>query len=226
MARARNIKPSFFKSEQVADCNPYARLLFIGLWTLADRRGRLEDRPRTIKAECLPFDIEQDCHALLQELHNANLIIRYEVKGMGYIWIPNFEKHQNPHIKEGQSEIPEYKGEYSGTRLAPDLHHTSPAESLILNPESPILNPEGGASPPRGKYAFEGNVVKISYKDMEKFINQYPYINVLPTLKSLDETWTRRKEAGENVMGWFFGVTGALVNANLEQKAMRGEVKL
>lgn len=34
---------------------PYeARLLFIGLWTLADREGRLENRPKKIKMSLFP----------------------------------------------------------------------------------------------------------------------------------------------------------------------------
>jgi len=33
-----------------------ARLLYPGLWMLADREGRLEDRPLRIKAEILPYD--------------------------------------------------------------------------------------------------------------------------------------------------------------------------
>ena len=36
MARTRSIKPSFFKNEYLAECEPMARLLFVGLWTLAD----------------------------------------------------------------------------------------------------------------------------------------------------------------------------------------------
>ena len=39
MSRSRNIKPGFFKNEHLAECQPLARLLFIGLWTLADREG-------------------------------------------------------------------------------------------------------------------------------------------------------------------------------------------
>ena len=37
MARARNIKPGFFTNDVLADCDPLARLLFAGLWTVADR---------------------------------------------------------------------------------------------------------------------------------------------------------------------------------------------
>lgn len=56
MARSRNIKPAFFFNEQLAEVAPLGRLLFIGLWTIADREGRLEDRPRKIKAEVLAYD--------------------------------------------------------------------------------------------------------------------------------------------------------------------------
>ena len=56
MARARNIKPGFFKNEELAECSLAARLCFPGLWLLADREGRLEDRPKRIKGELFPFD--------------------------------------------------------------------------------------------------------------------------------------------------------------------------
>ena len=46
MARSRNIKPSFFMNEDIIELPYEARLLFIGLWTLADREGRLENRPK------------------------------------------------------------------------------------------------------------------------------------------------------------------------------------
>ena len=54
--RARNIKPGFFKNEALADCDLQARLLFVGLWCMADREGRMEYRPKRIKIEVLPYD--------------------------------------------------------------------------------------------------------------------------------------------------------------------------
>ena len=83
-----------------------ARLLFIGLWTIADREGKLEDRPKRIKIEILPWD-KCDVNALLQELHGQGLIMRYEVNGDKYILIPNFIKHQNPHQKEVSRGLPD-----------------------------------------------------------------------------------------------------------------------
>src|SRR5262245_4448792 len=56
MARARLLKPGFFTNEDLVELPPAARLLFAGLWTLADREGRLEDRPKRIKLAVLPYD--------------------------------------------------------------------------------------------------------------------------------------------------------------------------
>lgn len=132
MARARNIKPSFFSNELLGECQPLARLLFAGLWCWADRSGRLEERPARLKAEILPYD-NCDVGRLLAELANRHFIVRYEVAGCKYIQITKFNLHQNPHVKERASTIP-----------APGLHHTSPADSLIRIPSSGFLIPESG----------------------------------------------------------------------------------
>lgn len=107
MARSRNIKPGFFTNDELAECSPYARILFAGLWTIADKEGRLDDRPKKVKALVLPFD-NVDCDELLQQLHDRKFIQRYQVQDGAYIQITNWKKHQNPHCKEAPSEIPEY----------------------------------------------------------------------------------------------------------------------
>ena len=83
MARIRSIKPGFFVDDELAETSPLARLLFVGLWTVADCKGRLEDRPKRLKVEILPFD---DCSVddLLNELVESGHIIRYAVDGRGY----------------------------------------------------------------------------------------------------------------------------------------------
>ncbi len=103
--RARNIKPGFFKNEDLAEVDPLGRLLFAGLWCLADREGRLEDRPRKIKAEVLPYD-DCDVEGLLEELHRRGFIRRYQAAGRFLIAIPAFTAHQNPHHREAPSRLP------------------------------------------------------------------------------------------------------------------------
>lgn len=105
MGRTRSIRPGFFLNEKLAEVEPLGRLLFAGLWTIADRRGRLEDRPRRIKAELLPYD-DCDVDNLLNELSTGGFIHRYIVNGERYIEIVNFEKHQHCPGSEAESTIP------------------------------------------------------------------------------------------------------------------------
>ncbi len=103
--RARNVKPGLFTNELLAEVPPVGRLLFIGLWCLADREGRLEDRPKRIKVEVLPFD-DVDIDELLSQLRQRKFIERYEVNGMRLIQVSAFARHQTPHIREAASTLP------------------------------------------------------------------------------------------------------------------------
>lgn len=103
--RARNIKPGFFINDDLGQLDIAARMLFIGLWCAADREGRLEDRPLRIKAQIFPYD-DLDIDKLLNDLHESGHINRYEVSGVRYIAVENFQKHQRPHSNEKESEIP------------------------------------------------------------------------------------------------------------------------
>lgn len=132
MARARNIKPGFFANEYLASLSPHARLLFIGLWTLADREGRLEDRPTRIKGQLFPYE-DIDVDSCLNQLcgkhepsmtqdqakhdssmvqacvnHESCFIVRYQIGGKKFIQIMTWHKHQAPHHKEVASEIPPF----------------------------------------------------------------------------------------------------------------------
>lgn len=147
MARSRNIKPGFFLNEDLAECDPLARILFCGLWCLADCEGRLEDRPKRIKASVLPYD-ETDTDALLDQLQQAHCVERYEVEGQRYIWVSGFAKHQNPHKRERDngSEIPPFPGQgrdKAGTRPGLGRNKAGPGtEPARLIPDSLNLIPD------------------------------------------------------------------------------------
>ena len=147
MARARNIKPSFFINEELVECDFSARLLFIGLWTLADREGKLEDRPKKIKMALFPSD-NINVDGLLNELNKRGFIERYEVEGSQYIQVVAFKKHQNPHRDEKPSIIPDCIKHCASTVQAPCKEQLSTV-AIGLNPdsfnpitESPLLIPD------------------------------------------------------------------------------------
>ncbi|TYK53885.1 DnaT-like ssDNA-binding domain-containing protein [Pseudomonas synxantha] len=109
MARARNIKPGLFSNELLVELPAFDRLAFIGLWCLADREGRLEDRVKRIKIELFPCD-DYDVDAGLSRLAAAGFISRYQVAGFSVIEITNFQKHQSPHGTEKDSSLPDVSG--------------------------------------------------------------------------------------------------------------------
>ncbi len=77
MARARNIKPSFFTNELLGTEDPMVSLTFAGLWCLADKEGILEDRPLRIKAELFPYRENLDVNGYLTVLQRLGFIHRY-----------------------------------------------------------------------------------------------------------------------------------------------------
>ena len=150
--RARNIKPGFFTNEDLAECTFPARILFIGLWCLADREGRLQDRPKKIKMEVFPAD-DVDVDTALGELAQYGLIRRYQVEDASYIDIPAFLKHQRCHANEQPSSIPPFP-EALATKVTSTCNqgdkHLQPKEQplrpSLLNPSR--LNSRTPSSPP------------------------------------------------------------------------------
>jgi hypothetical protein len=106
MARTRYLKLGFFHNEALCELEPLTRLLFAGLICLADREGRLEDRPRKIRALIFPYEREANVEVMLGKLAAAGFILRYNVNDEGYVQIVNFTKHQHPHPKEPFSGFP------------------------------------------------------------------------------------------------------------------------
>lgn len=109
MARIRTVKPEFFQHEALFDAEKNSslplRIAFAGLWTVADKCGRFEWRPRQLKLNVLPYD-ELDFAEVLSALEKYNFLIRYEVDGKEYGCIPSWEKHQHINVREPDSTIP------------------------------------------------------------------------------------------------------------------------
>jgi hypothetical protein len=134
--RARLIKPGFFKSDELAALPPLGRILFAGLWCIADRCGRLKDRPSMIKAEVLPYD-DCDCNALLDGLARGGFIVRYGSGRARFIQVVNFTKHQTPHMREPESTVPAPVEHDASTVLEPVEHQSGPAVPMIPVPTIP-----------------------------------------------------------------------------------------
>lgn len=104
MPRIRTIKPEFFSHEELAEKSAHARLLAIGLLTLADCKGRLRWVPMLVHAQVFPWEASVDIETLLGELISASYLLHYEVDGKRYVQITNFLKHQRISGKEASYE--------------------------------------------------------------------------------------------------------------------------
>ena len=107
MARIRTIKPEFWSSEQVMECQPLTRLLFIGIWNFCDDGGNHPDSEKTIKARVFPGDeiSSSSIRRMLDELSSNGLLAFYEHSGKRYLHVCGWE-HQR--IDKPTFKYPEF----------------------------------------------------------------------------------------------------------------------
>ncbi len=180
MARSRNIKPGFFQNENLAEISAHGRLLFIGLWTLADKDGLLEYRTKRINALLFPYESIR-IEKLLEELGIRGFIKFYGVDNKKYIQITNWGRHQNPHKNEKESELPKPELINKNNDLDKNLEITGNSreitgaarvitpDSLNLIPDS--LNPINPMSGKKPDGALKNNYFKQAEEVIE-FLNQ------------------------------------------------------
>lgn len=101
MPRIRTIKPGFWRSPDTMQLDYFQRLLYIGLWNLADDEGRGEWNPAAIGADIFLNEYSLNPHGVLTEVSNAGvkyvelgMITLYKHKGRTYFQINAWKEHQ------------------------------------------------------------------------------------------------------------------------------------
>lgn len=218
--RARNIKPGFYKNADLLECSRDARLLAPGLWMMADREGRLEDRPKQIKIEIFPCD-DVDINRLLDELASHNHITRYDHGGKPFIQICKFSDHQRPHSNEIKSTIPEYKQQHkkelsSKVESASNLgakhfalnDDTLTTDSHLLNAECVVAREE---NPFTKIYDAGSAVFPVLATANTSSIHQWISAGCKAELDVIPEI-QRHAKAGKAVKAWSY-FTGGIMDA-------------
>jgi hypothetical protein len=202
--RRRDIDPGFFSSDQVVACSMAARLLFIGLWTLADREGRLRDEPSRIRRQIFPDD-RVDIEKLLVELASQGLVDRYVVDDATLMCIPAFGEHQSIHPHEARS------------KLAPPPRERDMSLHVIesrrlIKPSGPSVNsgPSDTPKPPRGAVlqVFDAWVTSTGHmacklddkrrRVIAARLADYPFDDVLDAVRGWErDPWEDRRKHNE-----------------------------
>lgn len=154
MARIRTTKPEFWTSEQVVECSPIARLMFIGMWNFCDDFGNHPASVKTLKMEVFPGDeiLVATIQSMVDELIKNELIVEYVVDGKAY-WHVTGWHHQK--IDKPSRKYPEFD-EHStkGKRTVAD---DIPAEGKGRegNGSKPPIPPSGASVRKDGNPAIE-----------------------------------------------------------------------
>jgi hypothetical protein len=109
MGRIRTVKPELFTHEDLFELEQLTKLpirvSFIGLFTCCDREGRFKWRPKTLKLYVAPYD-DCDFSRVLDALMTRGFVVKYEVNGEEFGYMPTFNKHQVINNRESDSELP------------------------------------------------------------------------------------------------------------------------
>lgn len=98
MARKRMLQPTMWDDPDLAAVTPTERLLFIGLISLADDYGHVTANPLQLRKAIFGYDdftlddVRDMRDHLLAACHNLEL---YVVEGQEYIWLKQWERHQD-----------------------------------------------------------------------------------------------------------------------------------
>lgn len=94
--RIRTIKPEMWADEKIGDLSHGARLLFVGLITMADDEGRLRALSSAILGHVFPYDevTPAKLKRWVGELSGAGLIVTYKVDEKPYIAFRHWRRHQ------------------------------------------------------------------------------------------------------------------------------------
>jgi len=110
--RIRTYKPEFFTHPLLADLDRNSqlpvRISLMGLWSCSDREGRFKWDARRLGAQILPYE-HIDFEIILNILAENEFIVKYEVDGKVYGFVPSFSRHQVINNREQESSLPPFQ---------------------------------------------------------------------------------------------------------------------
>jgi hypothetical protein len=110
MARMRSLKPEFWADEELAcQLTRDERMLYLGLWNLADEHSRLRGDPRYIKGQLFPYDDDitpDGIEKMLGNLGALGKVHAYRVGAGRFLFLPNLGKHQRLETDKVPSRLP------------------------------------------------------------------------------------------------------------------------
>lgn len=199
--RIRSIKPEFWVSESMGRLSRDARLIFVGLWSLADDHGRFRADPRLIAGQLLPYDPDgaEVASRALASLRDEGCITLYEVDRSRYGLVTGWRTHQKID-RPSASRLPQ------------------PPENQLANPREPSTSPREPSCEEQGTGNREqgtGNREEDPPPPVERGPLVYEMPTTPPEAWTADEFfawsqlvrqntgWVAQKRPRSNLSAWF-----------------------
>jgi hypothetical protein len=154
--RIRTYKPEFFTHPLLADLDRNSqlpvRISLMGLWSCSDREGRFKWDARRLGAQILPYE-QIDFEVILKILTDNEFIVKYEVDGKAYGFVPSFSRHQVINNREQESSLPPY---HQPDLFSTELTRVNTGESTGESTRADACSGEGkGRKEGKGKEEIE-----------------------------------------------------------------------
>ena len=133
MPRKRMIDPNIWQSEDFSKLSTLAKLVFIGLFSLADDEGRGRSNPVYLKSTLFPYEEDirsADIDKTLSEISSNMSVIFYSCDGSNYYSLYNWNIWQKID-RPTESKIPEY--DEKTMKILFDDYSTSPRRVIAPN---------------------------------------------------------------------------------------------
>lgn len=167
--RIRNVKPEFYRSDDIDALTWEQRYFFIALFSYVDDNGVGRDRESDICADLFAGDFSGEPTETLRKVRDCllalvrrGLVVRYEAEGKRYLFItgwdahqyvknPNRERYPRPDKALLQSSVD--PGETQGREsvdITPDLPPVVGSGLLVVGSRSLVVGSENARSATRG----------------------------------------------------------------------------
>lgn len=218
MARIRTIKPEFWKHEDLSELPEATHMLAAALLNYADDEGYFNANPMLIKAACLPLREPsvsiQESLTLLSNIGYIRLGVAPDGKRYGHIVA--FLAHQRVSrptpskiktlriVWEEEGSAPQQLTESSGSAHT-QLTESSPLEGKGKEGKG---KEEGGADAPATDFAFVGHIVRLTWRDFERWKESYHAVpDIIAELRAADAYYAENPPKDGK---WFYPVSSWL----------------
>jgi len=156
MARKRMIDPNIWQSEDFGKLSNLAKIVFIGLFSLADDEGRGRANPTYLKSSLFPYNEgmrSADVEVALSEISRNMSVVFYSCDGSSYYSLLSWDNFQKidkptnskiPAFNEENKEIRRLFGEESTStsrRLSPNKNRIEKNKKEIKESEKKFFPP-------------------------------------------------------------------------------------